>query len=45
MDDNADAKRILSASSGGLKKTTRTSPHHVAEYHATKYEMPQPYTP
>jgi len=33
IDDNADAKRILSASpSGRLEKTTRTSPHHVAQH-------------
>jgi len=32
MDDNADAKRILLASPPADWKTTRSSPHHVAQH-------------
>ena len=46
MDDNADAKRILLAvPSGGLEKTTKTSPHHVARHQPTGSETPPPYAP
>jgi len=43
MDDNADAKRILLA--GRLEKTTRSSPHHVAQHRKTGSETTPPCTP
>jgi len=46
MDDNADAKRILLASrSGRLEKTTRPSPHDVAQHRPTGSETIPPYAP
>jgi len=46
MDDNVDAKRILLASpSGRLEKTTRSSPHHVAQHRPTGSETIPPYAP
>ena len=48
MDDNADAKRILLASPPSdwrMEKTTRLSPHHVAQHHPTGSETAPPYTP
>ena len=45
MDDNADAKRILSLPSGRLEKTTRSSPDHVAQHHPTGSETTPPYAP
>jgi len=43
MDDNADAKRILSLPSGRLEKTTRSSPDHVAQHRPTGSETTPPY--
>ena len=35
----------VSLPSGRLEKTTRTSPHHVAQHHPTGSETPPPYAP
>jgi len=35
----------VSLPSGRLEKTTRSSPHHVAQYHPTGFETTPPYTP
>ena len=35
----------VSLPSGGLEKTTRSSPHHVAQHHPTGSETPPPYIP
>ena len=49
MDDNTDAKRILSTLSPEdwrrqLKLTaSRTPPHHMAEHHTAGSEIPQPH--
>ena len=48
MDDNADAKRILDPVSlpfGRLEKTTRSSPHHMAQHRPTGFETTPPYAP
>ena len=43
MDDNADAKRILLASTPA--DWTRSSPHHVAQHRPTGSETTPPYAP
>jgi len=43
MDDNADAKRILLASSPVDWRRTTPSPHHVAQYRPTGSETTPPY--
>jgi len=35
----------VSLTSGGLEKTTRSSPHHMAQHHPTGYETTPPYAP
>ena len=43
MDDNTDA--TVSLPYGRLEKTTRSSPHHVAQHHPTRSETTPPYAP
>ena len=47
VDNNADAKRILLASPPAdcTEKTTRSSPHHVAQHRPTGSETTPPYAP
>jgi len=46
MDDNADAKRILLASPpADWRRTTRSSPHHVAQHRPTDLKQQEKKTP
>ena len=45
MDDNACQEDPVSLHSGRLKKTTRSSLHHVAQHHPTGSEITPPYAP
>jgi len=44
MEDNTDAKRILSTPYRGLEETSRSLPHHMYEHHTAESEIPQSHT-